>query len=203
MIFLRFFARRGMRRVWRLSRYEVRRRFRQVFGLDDTTHRLALGFTMGWMWSWIAIPAQMYLGGFVAWLVRGNIPAAMLGAWCSNPVTMLPYLWCSYTAGAWFCGKPVWIGWQELKAFVAMVEEAFGHHGVWDGAQILGTAVLWDYYVPILLGGAIMAFLTALPAYGLAHRFTRLFHARNEARRLQWAKTLESSRTNKEHCSHE
>jgi uncharacterized protein (DUF2062 family) len=195
LVFFRYLSRRGIRRWWRLARFEVRRRFRQVFGLDDTAHRLALGFTIGWMFSWIAVPAQMYLGGFVAWMLRGNIPAAMLGAWCSNPLTMLPYLWCSYTAGAWCCGKPAWIGWKELQKFVHDVESAFTQQGLWDGMQSLGTEVLRDYYVPILVGGAIMAVLTAIPTYGISRHFAKVYHARNDSRRLQWASALKSPDT--------
>lgn len=53
-------------------------------------HAMAKGIAAGLLVCFLPIPGQTVLAAFFVCLIRGNLPAAVLATWVSNPVTFLP-----------------------------------------------------------------------------------------------------------------
>jgi len=82
----------------RLGKYIIHRLAR----VDDSSQRLARGFACGVAISFTPLfGAHLLLSAALAWLLRGNIVAALLGTIVGNPVTF-PLMWAvTYPLGLW------------------------------------------------------------------------------------------------------
>ena len=83
----------------RSSRYLMLRLLR----IKDTTHKIALGLSMGVAISFIPVPGTHIIqAALFTWLLRGNVLASFIGTLAGNPLT-LPLMWlAAYKIGAWF-----------------------------------------------------------------------------------------------------
>ena len=57
------------------------------------------GVAIGMFWTFIPIPLQMFPATLFCWLIRGNLPIAILCVWISNPITISPILLLEYQLG--------------------------------------------------------------------------------------------------------
>lgn len=167
---------------YRRWQWQVRRIWRRVIHLDDTPHRIAIGLTVGILAGWMPLVGQMTLAIGLALVVRGNLVAAALATWFSNPVTMLPCLWLVYTAGSLALGRSPGIGWAELTTLTNQLasmpwRQALGHFTV---------TLFWEFFLPMSLGGLVMGGLTGVPVYVVARRLVSRYHTHRAARRLAW-----------------
>jgi uncharacterized protein len=67
---------------------------------------LASGVAIGLFSAFMLIPMQMVFAAALAIIMRANIPAAVSLVWVTNPVTIPPLLFLSYTLGAWILDVP-------------------------------------------------------------------------------------------------
>jgi len=90
--------RRGFRRSWRYLMLRVLR-------INDSSYRIAAGLACG-----IAVAFTPFVGfhtllaALMAWLIRGNIIASLLGTLIGNPWVLPFLLWSSYSVGHWLLG---------------------------------------------------------------------------------------------------
>jgi uncharacterized protein (DUF2062 family) len=68
---------------------------------------VSVGFAIGLFWAFMPMPLQMVPSSVTALVARANIPAAIAGAWVTNPLTMAPSIILCYQVGAWILGTPV------------------------------------------------------------------------------------------------
>ena len=61
--------------------------------------RFASGFSIGVFFGMIPVPFQMAAAGFIAYLARVNIPAAVAATWTSNPFTTPFFMYVQYRIG--------------------------------------------------------------------------------------------------------
>lgn len=108
--------------------------------------------------------------GIVAYAIKGNLLASLIGTFVGNPWTF-PLMWyASYALGVWLFGL-------------------FGFENLGEMPDEMGFAVMWDMivtdplrlFVPWLLGGYILVILS-WPFYFLI--FFYLVRAGKRARRL-------------------
>jgi hypothetical protein len=65
--------------------------------LDDTPHRIALGMAIGVFISWTpTVGFQMLAAVPLAYLLRANRVAGVIGVYLSNPFTLVPMYWLDY-----------------------------------------------------------------------------------------------------------
>ncbi len=57
------------------------------------------GVAVGMFWAFTPIPLQMLPATLFCWMVRGNLPLAILCVWISNPITVPPILLFEYRIG--------------------------------------------------------------------------------------------------------
>jgi len=91
---------------------------------------VSVGLAIGLFWAFIPMPLQMVPSTAFALALRANIPAAIAGAWVTNPLTMGPAIVLCYRVGAWILGRPARpldpeISWDWLTGELALIWEPF------------------------------------------------------------------------------
>jgi uncharacterized protein len=117
--------------------------------LDDTPHRIALGMAIGIFIAWTpTVGVQMMLAIPLAYLLRANRLASVIGVHLSNPITLLPVYWLDYYLGAMLLGNP--LTFEEFREILMSDDWARCWRGllsvgielagaIWLGGLILGA----------------------------------------------------------------
>jgi hypothetical protein len=63
-------------------------------------------FAVGLFIAFVPVPFQMLLAAAVAILFRVNLPVSVALVWLSNPLTIPPIFYFTYSLGAWLLGLP-------------------------------------------------------------------------------------------------
>jgi len=142
--------------------------------LADSPHRIALGFACGAFVSFSPFfGLHFFLAAGLAWLVRGNILAALFGTAIGNPLTFPFISAASLSLGRWMFGLR-----DEGSDFKA-ITEAFGNafSSIWSTVKSWfgyeptvadGLIVFfWDVFLPYLIGGIVPGLIIATICYWL------------------------------------
>jgi uncharacterized protein (DUF2062 family) len=157
----------GWRRAVRYSRLRITR-------LSDSAHKIAMGLSLGMAVSFSPIVGTHFIQVLgLAWLLRANVLASIIGTFIGNPWTY-PFIW-----------------WGSIK-FGAFLISFFGltaaaHNFPAD----INFSMLWDIirhepvriFLPWMLGSHILALLLFFPSYAGFYRVVvGAQHARSKAR---------------------
>jgi uncharacterized protein (DUF2062 family) len=94
------------RRAGFLSRYSFREFINRAKNLNGEPHYIAMGMAIGvFIGITPTIPFHTILAVLIAFICRGSKPAAMVGVWFSNPLTIPLFYYASYKAGNFILGK--------------------------------------------------------------------------------------------------
>ena len=121
--------------------------------LSASPHAIAAGFACGSMVSFTPLLGLHFLLAIVfAYIIRGNYVAALLGTIVGNPITF-PFIWgLIYKVGV----------------FVTSNKQKELNHEINIDMIITQT---YEIFLPMLLGGAILAIPVWLLTYLLTHSF--------------------------------
>ena len=121
--------------------------------LSASPHAIASGFACGSMVSFTPLLGLHFLLAIVfAYIIRGNYVAALLGTIVGNPITF-PFIWgLIYKVGA----------------FVTSTKQKELNHEI--NFDMIMTQT-YEIFLPMLLGGAILAIPVWLLTYLLTHSF--------------------------------
>lgn len=189
-----FFYPRG---GWRRSTAYVLHRLRR---LPDTPQRICMGIAAGTFVCFLPLwGLHFLLAALIAWLLRGNILAALLGTFFGNPVTFPIIAVASLELGSWLIG-----GGGSMKFPAVMTAMGYATSELTSNLSALfsgaaqeweqGTVFLWRVFLPYVLGGSILGIPTAIAMYYLClplvsayqrRRLNRLKARLDEARRIQ------------------
>jgi uncharacterized protein (DUF2062 family) len=180
--------RRGWRRAIEYLGHRVRR-------LPDTPHRIALGFACGVFASFTPFfGLHFFLAAGVAWLLRCNVFASLVGTFAGNPLTF-PFI----------ASTSLWLGRKILgygvsgrdpsriqnafsQFFVGLWETVlsfFGYgHSQWGKLTLFLQDVLWPYFV----GGVLPGLIASIAAYYVTRPLIAAYQARRRARMLARAR---------------
>lgn len=160
-----------MERIWtkiaRLSRYSYLRVVRIKAPAESIALGLALGVFAG------ALPflsLQMAIAVVLAFLLRGNIIAAALGTWWSNPFNWAIIFPLLYMLGKVFV--PVEVAPLNIHEFLSI-----------PLLDLLQRS--WKWLLITTLGGFIAGIPLALVTYFIALRAVLIYHDRRAKRRLE------------------
>ena len=148
---------------WRALKYQWHRLRR----LPDPPHRVARGIFAGTFVNFppifgFQIPAALAL----AWVMRGNLLAAVLGTLLSNPITTPIIAVVSLQSGYWILGRtdPLSVD-GILAAFGKAASEVWHNVSAMFTPEVAhwdGLAGFWDrIYFPYLVGSIIPGLLTS------------------------------------------
>ncbi|MHA6493746.1 DUF2062 domain-containing protein [Pseudomonas borbori] len=120
-------------------------------------HSVSRAMAIGLFWAMIPMPMQMLAAALIAVPARANLPISIGLVWLTNPITMPPVFYCSYTFGAWMIGTPplqmpdhmslAWVGqilqthWQPLYLGSFVLGVMFAAIGYF------GTNAYWHWWV--------------------------------------------------------
>lgn len=174
------YPRSGWRRAFEYAGHRVRR-------IPDTPHRIALGFACGVFATFSPFYGLHFLyAALLAWIVRSNILAALIGTFFGNPITFPIIASISMPLGRRI------LGYGASGRDYARLSEAFAQagQGLWQGVKSLFgygephwdklAAFFQDVILPYFVGGLAPGLATALASYLLTRP---LIHAYQTARR--------------------
>ncbi len=171
------YPRGGWRRaVWYIL-YRVRR-------LPDPAHKIARGIAAGVFTCFTPFFGMHFvLAVLLAWLIRGNVMAALLATFFGNPITFPFIIAVSMEAGAWLLDRPSLPLPLVLSAFSDAALE------LWQNVMAIFTdaPTRWGslsgffdrFFLTYLVGGLIPGFVTAIAFYFLSNP---ALHAYQKAR---------------------
>lgn len=174
-----FYPRSGWKRASKYVLHRLRR-------LPDQPHRVARGWACGIFISFTPFFGFHFMGAAaLAWLIRGNILAALLGTFVGNPLTT-PFIALSAVGlGRRLLGLP-----GEMSPHFIFTEFAHATAGLWHNVLSLfgpGTTDwhgLSDFYqqifLPYAVGGAVLGGVAAILAHALTVPLVRGYHRHRE-----------------------
>lgn len=163
---------RSSRKVYRLLRHPRRRRqsrlqnwlAERVFDRDlwrPKRDTVAKGLATGLFLSMIPVPVQMLIGVAIASSKRWNIPATVLGAWLTNPLTLWLYYFPYKLGVAIFNGVGIEVaGGRDVMSNMTSADTLLSFSNVSDAFT---TAQAW------LLGCVITGAVVAAIGYALVY----------------------------------
>ena len=155
---------------WKRSAQHIWKRIRR---LKDTPHAIAIGFTAGIVVSFTPLLGlHVILACLLAWALRGNIIAALLGTTAGNPLTF-PFIWALiHHVGAWMSGE------EHSRHFDA---DAVG------AVEILLEEPQWtltDVFATMMLGSLPVCLVLALLVYPATRRAVGIYQHRRRQRKM-------------------
>lgn len=165
----------------RSAHYFMKRALR----LQATPHAIAAGVAIGVFCTFTPFVGLHFLLAIVlAWLVRGNIVAAVIGTALGNPIT-LPFIW----------GATLHAGRLVLQYDLAddIVPENIGRH-----LLELELTSLWDPLLkPMLVGAVVLGLAASVAAYFLVRMAARTFQEQRRKRLAERARRRAIAQTAK------
>lgn len=170
---------------WRRATSYVLHRLRR---LPDSPHRICVGIAAGAFVSfWPMFGLHFLLAAMMAWLLRGNILAALLGTFYGNPLTFPIIAVTSMELGTWLLGYDVTIGFGQVMASIGRASSELMHN---LAAPFTGDAVhwgrlgvfFWRVFLPYTLGGTIIGIPCSIALYYLHLPMVHAYQRRRLAR---------------------
>ena len=166
---------------WRRASQYVMHRIRR---LPDQPQRIARGFAAGIFVSFTPLFGFHFMtAALVAWAIRGNIVAALLGTFVGNPLTFPFIAVLSVSLGRWILGV-------EGKLLPHRIFEEFARASreLWNNllAPFSDSTVHWqnfdyfwhNYFLPYFVGGFGPGVLVSVLSYYLSLPLIRAYHKR-------------------------
>lgn len=175
-----FYPRSGWKRASKYVLHRLRR-------LPDQPHRVARGWACGIFISFTPFFGFHFMGAAaLAWIIRGNILAALLGTFVGNPLTTPFIALTSVGLGRWMLGV-------EGKFTPHLIYQEFSRAGteLWNNLLAPLSAereAHWDQllqfneqiFTPYLVGGILPGLAVAVLAHYLTVPLIRAYHRRRE-----------------------
>ncbi|MEX2163968.1 MAG: DUF2062 domain-containing protein [Sulfuricaulis sp.] len=103
-------------------------------------------FAVGLFMAFVPMPFQMIPAAALAILFRVNLPISVALVWITNPITMPPVFYFTYTLGTWILDKPV----LDIEFEISWDWITYELHRIWK---------------PFLLGSLLTAAVCAAAGY--------------------------------------
>ena len=152
-------ARTPGRRTWKQW---LKVHYTRIKTLQGDPHFIAMGMASGvFVAVTPTIPFHTALSLAFAFLLKGSKPAAIIGSWFCNPLTIGPIYFGSYHLGMLLLGHEITIN-QEITPFQNLL--AMGN----------------DVAIAMVVGGALLGIIPAVIAYFLTFTMFRKLRARHK-----------------------
>ena len=151
----------------------------RLLRIDDSAESIALGTAIGVFIAMTpTVGIQMILVLIVCAFVPANRLAGLVTVYISNPLTLVPIYYVDYLAGIWALGEEG-IGYQEFETQIDFALENAREAGIVSQSYELLGILSRELMGPMMLGGALIGLVLAIPTYPLivraviAHRHRR------------------------------
>ncbi|MFC1826232.1 DUF2062 domain-containing protein, partial [Thermodesulfobacteriota bacterium] len=93
-------------RLW--QKYSIREFIANAKTLQGDPHYVAMGMAIGvFVGITPTIPLHTVTAVALAFVLRGSKPAAIIGVWVANPITIPLFYWASYKIGIFLLGENI------------------------------------------------------------------------------------------------
>ncbi len=152
------------------DRSDWKQRFKALYirfkFIQGDPHYVAMGMAVGvFVAVTPTIPFHTTIALAMAFALKASKPAAVIGVWFSNPITIPPFYYGSYKLGMLMLGRS-----NGLDPSVLSLQELL-KHGV-------------DVTFAMIVGGAVLGIIPAIASYFVTRHLFRKFHARRAAKKL-------------------
>lgn len=150
---------------WKRAATYVWHRMRR---LPDTPERIARGLFAGVFISFTPLFGFHFLGAAgIAWAMRGNIPAALLGTFVGNPLTTPIFMTLSLETGYWLLGTENRLTLSQVLPFFSEASEQIARNllSFWTGGDSDWTPLREFFtriWLPMLAGSVIPGTIAGL-----------------------------------------
>lgn len=142
----------------------LRALYLKIKSLKGDPHYVAMGMAVGvFVAVTPTIPFHTVIALVLAFALKASKPAAVIGVWFSNPITIPPLYYGSYKLGMLLLGRKI-VPDPDMHTLQEMLK-----HGL-------------DITFAMILGGALLGILPAIGAYFLTRHFFRKLRARRARR---------------------
>lgn len=186
---------------WRAGTYVLHRLRR----LPDPPHRIGRGIAVGVFISFTPLFGFHFLGSAIgAWLIGGNIVAALLGSFVGNPVTF-PFI-------AVLCvslGREILGIHGGLSPQIIFSEFTGASTELWHNIQAVFTddymrweklgRFLTEFYWPYMVGGILVGLLVATISHYLTVPVIRAYHRRRNKKMAERIARVREGTAMKDH----
>jgi hypothetical protein len=148
--------------------------------LQGDPHSLALGVAIGlFVGTTPTIPLHSALIIILAWILRGNILAALIAATAiSNPLTWLPQYYLCWRLGSWLL--PRRLSWERIQGLLGLFasDASFSQN-----LALLGQLGL-EAVAVMLVGGVLLAIPFTCAGYLLSFKFFRALRKKRQEKHI-------------------
>lgn len=149
------------------GRYNLKQIYQRVRNLKGDPHYVAMGMAVGvFIGVTPTFPFHTALAIGLAFLLRGSKPAAIIGVWFGNPVTMPFFYVASYKIGTFILGRKAPFG-LKYESILELLK--------------LG----WDVSAAMLVGGIIIGLPPAIFFYFLTRALFQKIRRTRQSRRTK------------------
>ena len=157
---------------WRRAAIYTKHRLRR---LPDTPQKISRGVMAGVMTTFTPLYGLHFVvAAILAWIMRGNVMAALLGTFFGNPLTYVPIALVSLNLGHWMLGTEFRgeVDENVFAKFAGAGEDLFwnawyalsGHPVDWTATRVFWHDVFWPWTV----GGFVPGIFAGLACYTIA-----------------------------------
>jgi uncharacterized protein (DUF2062 family) len=156
------YPRSGFKRATRYVLYRMRR-------LPDQPHRIARGVFAGSLIGFLPLPGMQFIAAWAASrAINGNLLAALLATFNTNPVTTPFFAVLAMTLGHWILGIEAPLSWHYIKTATetAGVDLWFNVKAIftpevarWDGLIQFWHDIYWPYFIGALGPGLVLSLI--------------------------------------------
>jgi uncharacterized protein (DUF2062 family) len=156
------YPRSGFRRA---TRYVIHRMTR----LPDQPHKVARGVFAGSLVGFLPLPGLQFLAAWAASrAINGNLLAALLATFNTNPITTPFFAVLAMTLGHWMLGIEKPLSWEYISGATeqAAVDLWFNFTAIftadvtrWDGLYQFWHEIYWPYFIGALGPGIILSLI--------------------------------------------
>ena len=119
-----------------------------------TKHSVAGAFFIGVFCAFLPMPFQTVLAGFLAIILKRNLPLSVGLVFISNPITMAPIFYFNYLIGSLFFPETVLVDYALIDDIWAWLSENFSHIGP-----------------PLIVGSLLVGLIAGALSYFTIHGF--------------------------------
>ncbi|MCB1407241.1 MAG: DUF2062 domain-containing protein [Rhodobacteraceae bacterium] len=172
---------------WRRAATYVLHRMRR---LPDSPERIARGIAIGSFVSFLPLYGLHFTtGALLAWILRGNILAALLGTFYGNPITFPVMAVTALELGHWLLGTGTMVSFTEAMTAIGQASGELTHNLMAIVTDQRAhwyrlSGFFWRVFLPYMIGGVIIGLPSAVAIYFLHLPLVRAYQ-RGRQKRLK------------------
>ena len=151
-----------------LQKYDIREFIKRAKTLQGDPHYVAVGMAIGVFVSITpTIPFHTVIAIALAFMFKGSKPAAAIGVWFSNPITIPLFYFGSYQAGMFILGKSIPFD-SKYKSIQELIQMGL------------------DVTIAMIIGGLILGIPPGIAAYFITRKIFTKIRSRKKLKSQQY-----------------